>query len=82
MKRNKDGQMNLPALRQALAATRHMVYWQGGNWITQQWSESHQAFIETPCPYYWEERQAIQYLLGYEVEMPDEASNYATRTSK
>jgi hypothetical protein len=73
IRRNADGQQNLTDLRKALAASQHMVHRQGGNWIMQQWSESHNAYLETPAPHWMSERQAIQTVLFGESESPDEA---------
>ena len=79
IRRNANGQQNLTDLRKALAASRHTVHRQGGNWIMQQWSESHNAYVETPAPYWMDERQAIQTVLFGESESPDEAKFHAAR---
>jgi hypothetical protein len=79
IRRNADGQQNLTDLRKALAASPHSIYSQGGNWIMQQWSESHNAYLEQPAPHYWTERQAIQKVLFGDVESADEAKYRAAR---
>jgi hypothetical protein len=78
-RRNADGQQNLIDLRKALAASPHSVHNQGGTWIMSQWSESHNAYVETPAPYWMSERQAIQTVLFGEAESPDEAKYHADR---
>ena len=74
IRRNQDGQQNLTDLRKALAESRHMIHRQAGNWIIQQWSEGHKAYLESPAPYWYSERQAIQKALGLEVETKDQAA--------
>jgi hypothetical protein len=79
IRRNADGQQNLTDLRKALAASPHMIYSQGGNWIVQQWSDSHGAYLEQPAPYWMNERQAIQKVLFGQYESADEAKCHAGR---
>ena len=77
IRRNADGQQNIADLRKALAESKHMVYSQGGNWITQQWSEAQSAFVETPMHPSCGERQAIQKCLFGNYETADEAAMHA-----
>ena len=79
IRRNKDGRQNMNDLRKALAASPHMVHAQGGNWIMQQWSDSHGAYLEQPAPYWMNERQAIQKVLFGEHENEAEVRYHAWR---
>jgi hypothetical protein len=79
IRRNTDGQQNLSDLRRALAASPHTVHRQGGNWIMQQWSDSHGAYLEHPAPYWMNERQAIQKVLFGEFEREDECRYHAAK---
>jgi len=81
IRRNKDGRQNMNDLRKALAASPHMVHPQGGNWIMQQWSDAHGAYLEQPAPYWMNERQAIQQVLFGEFEREDEVRYHARRKS-
>jgi len=79
IRRNAGGQQKLTDLRRELAKSPHMVHSQGGNWIMQQWSEAHNAYLETPAPHWMDERGAIQTVLFGEAESPDEERYHADK---
>jgi hypothetical protein len=81
IRRNVDGRQNLTDLRRALAASSHRAYRQGGNWVAQKWSESHDAYIERPMPPRFDERMTIQWLLLGAPEHEDQVM-YHARSSK
>ena len=77
IRRNADGQQNLIDLRRALAASPHMVHYVSGDWICDYWSEVCNGFLRQPMPPNYSERQAIQHVLGLEVESKDHAAMFA-----
>jgi len=70
IKRNKNGQQNLRDLKSALKDSPSVadVYRLGGTWQI-----SHVSGIVEHCPYYCDERQALQLALYGEIESKEEA---------
>jgi hypothetical protein len=81
IRRNADGQQNLSDLRKALdAEATRSVRSQGGQWIITSWVDS--TGYESPCPYYYDERMAIQKALFGEIETPEEAQYNARKAAE
>lgn len=84
IRRNADGNQSLIDLRGELSTTKHAAYRQGGkwigNWIARKWSDGHNAYIEHPMPYYFDERMTIQWILFGAPETEDEVSYHASRS--
>jgi hypothetical protein len=67
MKRNKNGQHNLIALRKAVADSPNVdVRPQGDGWIVATLIGD--IWHETPAPYWYGEREALQKALGMDVD--------------
>jgi hypothetical protein len=68
MKRNKNGQHNLIALRKAVADNPRVdVRPQGDGWIIQ--TLVNDCWFEVQAPYYYNEREALQQALGIDVAL-------------
>ena len=76
IKRNKDGQQNLRDLRAAVKDSPSVadVYIVGGTWQI-----SHVSGIVESCPYYCDERQALQLALFSETESKEESRYHKSR---
>ena len=70
IKRNKNGQQNLRDLKSALKDSPSVadVYRLGGTWQI-----SHVSGMVESCPYYCDERQALQLALFGAIESKEEA---------
>ena len=69
IKRNKNGQQNLTDLRRAMDERDDVsVSRFGGNWVQRTWSEEMGAWMESTCPWHFDERMAIQSALYGEYE--------------
>jgi hypothetical protein len=76
--RNKDGRHNLTALRQAVEATPNVsVRPQGDGWIVATLIGD--IWHETPAPYHYGEREALQKALGMDVDYERHLAEYTTR---
>ena len=65
IKTNKNGERNLRALRkEAEESEKISVHYHGG-WIIGRWNESAGLWVHVPAPYWMDERQVLEYALGY-----------------
>jgi hypothetical protein len=75
IKRNKDGRHNLAALRKAVEDNPNVdVRPQGDGWIIQ--TLVNDIWHETPAPYYYGEREALQKALGMDVDYEIQKAEY------
>lgn len=80
IRRNADGHQNIADLRRLMEGFHNgtrRVHRLGGNWITSALVRG--CWIETTCPYHWNERQALQSVLFGEVETDAEAAYHVNR---
>jgi len=76
IKRNANGQQNLNDLRRELDNRENRsAHRMGGNWIAS--SLVNNCWHESPCPYHFDERAAIQYALYGTEEEPAETQYHA-----
>jgi hypothetical protein len=78
IKRNKDGRQCITDLRRELDARSDVnVHKLGGNWIVGKLIDN--CWHENPCPYYFDERQALQFALFGEAESEAESAYHAEK---